>query len=307
MAFFKFRGARASKSDEAARPAEKNRRKPIDTVDTLRRSARHRLIGSAVLVVIAVVGFPLLFETEPRPVPVNAPVTIPDRNHVAPLAPPQAQKGDVSARDSLASGEELVAPAAHADASPPAVAAAAPAAPDTTAAKSGESQAAQGKQAVQAVAAQPASAANDASAKRDAKAAEEAQRASADAKKAEQVRQAQKAKEAREAQEAKKADAARALAALQGRSVPDSSTPAVIDDKGSFVIQIGAFSDVQKATELRQKALRLGLKSYTQALRTKDGQLATRVRVGPFSSRAAAERAAATLKRAGLAGQIISS
>lgn len=305
MAFFKFRGARASKPEEPARSAEKSRRKPIDTVETLRRSARHRLIGAAVLVVVAVIGFPLLFETEPRPLPVNAPVTIPNRNHVAPLAPPQAQKGDVSTKDSLASGEKLLpAPAAHADAGQPT--AAAPAAPDAAAPKPADSQPAQSKQPAQASAAQPAPAADDAAAKRDAKAAEEAQRAAAEAKKAEQIKQAQKAKEERAAREAKKADAARALAALQGRSVPDTPTPVAADDKGRFVVQIGAFSDVQKATAVRRKAVSLGLPSYTQALKTKDG-LATRVRVGPFATRADAERAAAVLKRAGMAGQIISS
>jgi DedD protein len=315
MAFFKFRGARASKSEEPTRSAEKNRRKPIDTVETLRRSARHRLVGAAVLVVAAVIGFPLLFETEPRPVPVNAPVTIPDRHHVAPLAPPQAQKGDISTKDSLASGEESVpAPAARADTGQTAPAAAAPATPEAAGPKSGDSQPAQAKQSVQANAAQPANpsaqaatTASDASAKRDANAAEDAQHAAAEAKKAEQIKQAQKAKEARDAREAKKADAARALAALQGRSVPDSPAPVAADDKGRFVVQIGAFSDVQKATTVRRKALSLGLQSYTQALKTKDGQLTTRVRVGPFASRADAERAAATLKRAGLAGQIISS
>jgi DedD protein len=36
----------------------------------MRRRARHRLIGAAVLVLIGVVGFPLLFDTQPRPIPV---------------------------------------------------------------------------------------------------------------------------------------------------------------------------------------------------------------------------------------------
>ena len=40
-----------------------------DQVQQLRARARHRLIGAAVLVGIGVVAFPLVFETQPRPVP----------------------------------------------------------------------------------------------------------------------------------------------------------------------------------------------------------------------------------------------
>ena len=51
----------------------------------MRRRARHRLIGAGVLVLIGVVGFPLLFDTQPRPVAVDIPIEIPDRNKVKPL------------------------------------------------------------------------------------------------------------------------------------------------------------------------------------------------------------------------------
>jgi DedD protein len=48
-------------------------------VEALRRRARHRLIGASVLVVVGVVGFPLLFDTQPRPVSTDIAVDIPDR------------------------------------------------------------------------------------------------------------------------------------------------------------------------------------------------------------------------------------
>jgi hypothetical protein len=50
-----------------------------ESVEAMRRRARHRLIGAAVLVLIGVVGFPLLFDTQPRPIPVNIPIEIPDQ------------------------------------------------------------------------------------------------------------------------------------------------------------------------------------------------------------------------------------
>ena len=76
-------------------------------------------------------------------------------------------------------------------------------------------------------------------------------------------------------------------------------------DTGRFIVQIGAFAEADKAQEARQKAERAGLKTYTQVVDTKDGKR-TRVRVGPFASRAEAEKAADALKKAGLAGGIFS-
>jgi len=79
MAFFKFRKAG---DDVAASPRQS------ESIEAMRRRARHRLIGAAVLVLAGVIGFPLLFDTQPRPVAVDIPIEIPDRNKVKPLAPP---------------------------------------------------------------------------------------------------------------------------------------------------------------------------------------------------------------------------
>ena len=81
MAFFKFR---KGDDDAIAAPAQP------ESVEALRRRARHRLIGAAVLVLVGVLGFPLLFDTQPRPVAVDIPIDIPDRNKARPLAPPPA-------------------------------------------------------------------------------------------------------------------------------------------------------------------------------------------------------------------------
>jgi len=88
MALFK---SRKKKVDEpvAATPAE--------SVEVMRRRARHRLIGAVVLVLVAVVGFPILFDTQPRPVAVDIPIEIPDRNKVKPLPPAPAVPDPVAA------------------------------------------------------------------------------------------------------------------------------------------------------------------------------------------------------------------
>jgi DedD protein len=50
--------------------------------------ARRRLIGAMVLLGLGVIAFPLLFETQPRPIPVDIPIVIPPREGAAPLALP---------------------------------------------------------------------------------------------------------------------------------------------------------------------------------------------------------------------------
>ena len=62
-----------------------------DAVQEARTRARRRLIGAAVLVVIGVIGFPLLFETQPRPIPVDIPIEIPRKETAPPLTMPAAR------------------------------------------------------------------------------------------------------------------------------------------------------------------------------------------------------------------------
>ena len=69
MAFFKFR-----KVATHSRP--RLPRRP-QSVEVMRRRAKHRLIGAAVLVLLGVIGFPLLFDTQPRPIAVDIPIEIP--------------------------------------------------------------------------------------------------------------------------------------------------------------------------------------------------------------------------------------
>lgn len=81
MAFFKFRKGGDDQTAPAAQP---------ESVEVLRRRAKNRLIGSAILVLIGVIGFPLLVDKQPRPVAVDLPIEIPDKNKVLPLTTPAA-------------------------------------------------------------------------------------------------------------------------------------------------------------------------------------------------------------------------
>ena len=95
MALFKSRKKKVDEPVAAASPAE--------SIEVMRRRARHRLIGAVVLVLAGIIGFPLLFDTQPRPVAVDIPIEIPDRNKVKPL-PPLPQ-------EPVASGKVAAAPA----------------------------------------------------------------------------------------------------------------------------------------------------------------------------------------------------
>ncbi|MEO6320247.1 MAG: SPOR domain-containing protein, partial [Polaromonas sp.] len=82
MPFFKFRRG------EATSPPSTGSASQTQSVEILRKRARQRLIGASVLVLLGVLGFPLLFDTQPRPVAVDIPIEIPGKNAVKPLVIP---------------------------------------------------------------------------------------------------------------------------------------------------------------------------------------------------------------------------
>jgi DedD protein len=100
--------------------------------------------------------------------------------------------------------------------------------------------------------------------------------------------------------EPKADEAARAQALLEGK--PVATTPVV--GEGRFVVQVGAFADVAKAREARTRLEHAGLKTYTQVVETKDGKR-IRVRVGPFASKAEADKAADKVKGLDLAAAVL--
>jgi DedD protein len=234
MSFFNLRRGGSSSKSQAGAPAE--------SLDIVRKRAKHRLIGAAVLVLIGVVGFPLLFDSQPRPVPVDIAIEIPAKQSVKPLAP------------------VTVAPAAPVA---PAPAPATPAPPATVAAVTPAPVAAPPAPVVAAPAPAPVAPAPAAAAR------------PAD-------------------------DSARAKALLEDKPVTTESAAEL-----RLVVQVGAFSDVAKAREVRQKLEKAGFKTYTQVADSKEGKR-TRVRVGPFSSKDEADKAAAKIKTLGLTVTILS-
>lgn len=250
MAFFKFR-ARGQKGEEQSRS-------PAETIDDMRRRARHRLIGATVLVLIGVLGFPLLFDTQPRPIQVDIPIEIPDRDKTRPLG----------AGGKIAAAEPAATPAAPP--SPPAAVAAPPVADKVPANASLAAK-------EEVVAEKPARAAPVKDDKQEKRVA---------AAPAVPEPKAERKVEAKAPVASDEGAKARAL--LEGK-------PAVAEGQERFVLQVGAFADADKARETRTRLERAGLKTYTQEVDTKDGKR-IRVRVGPYTQRAEADKAAAQIK-----------
>jgi len=89
--------------------------------------------------------------------------------------------------------------------------------------------------------------------------------------------------------------------------VPSSvASPKGADDASSvrYVVQFGAFADVAAAHAARMKVERLGIKTYTQQIETPAGKR-IRVRMGPYADRAEAEKVLATMRKAGLDGAVL--
>jgi DedD protein len=246
----------ASTPPERARPAPMGD-DPTE-VQAARTQARRRLVGAVVLLLIGVVGFPVLFETQPRPLPIDTPIEVSRRDTVASgttgqdVAPPRLQPLPVLPAD--AGTEETPAAASAASASAPALSRVAPVV----------------------VAARPVVASPAASLPLP--------RASAPVP----------------APAPAPASVAMAVVPTE-KPLAASSPPA---ESGRYVIQAGAYGETGKLRDALAKIEKLGLKTYTQVVETEQGTR-TRVRVGPYATRAEAEAVAAKVKRGGLPAAVL--
>jgi DedD protein len=297
----------------------------------MRRRARHRLLGAAVLVLVGVVGFPLLFDTQPRPIAVDIPIEIPDRNKVKPLAvpsnPPPAPAPTTGTSDNrakpapsagsmiteAADGSEIpagkqasAAPVAPVSPVPP-VASVAPAAEH----KSDPAPEPKPHPKSEAKAEAKAEAKPKPEARPEAKAEARSEPRPKPELKAEAKTETKPEPKPAAAKPAAADDGGRARALLDGKNASASAgagaakPTSTTEESGRFVIQVGAFADADKAREVRQKLEKAGLKTYTNVARTSDGER-TRVRVGPFNSRAEADRAAGRIKGLSMSAAVLS-
>jgi DedD protein len=274
MSLFNFRRAGAATSTNVTSGTQ------TESVEVVRKRAKHRLIGSALLVLVGIVIFPLLFDTQPRPIAIDIPIEIPGKNAVQPLVPRAASNAT-----ELRAGETL--PIIQAPQGPETVAAIV-VSPAPATEKLAPSAGLSSKEEIVAEP-KPASAVITQAPVIDVKPTPKVE------PKATEIQPAALSKEG-----------ARAKALLEGRSVPSavSSPPSSAPSESRLVVQVGAFADAAKAKEIRSKLEKAGLKTYTQLIQTPAGSR-TRVRVGPFTNRADAEKAAGKIKTLDLPAAIL--
>ncbi len=273
MAFFKFR---KGGDEHAAAPAP-----ATESVEAMRTRARHRLIGASVLVLVGVIGFPLLFDSQPRPISVDIPIEIPDKNTVKPLGTAVTVKPAADVVVESDAGKEHVA-------KPAVVAPAVPASRASTGTVS----------AAASVPAKPAI-------KPETKPAE---------KPADKPVEKPVAKPADKPTEkpadkppVRSDDGAKAQALLEGKDTaqkPAASSAASAAASSRFIVQVGAFSDAVKAQEARVKLERAGMKTYTQVVNPPEGKR-IRVRVGPFGSKGDADKVADKIRKLDLPAAVL--
>ena len=264
MAFFKLRLPGRFSSTQTGADALSNA--PAESVEVIRKRARHRLMGSVVLVLGAVVGLPLLFDSQPRPVAIDTPIVIPDRNQISPLSATTGSAKTGAIKEGLAQDQVI-------------------AAGQTGAAKSAVTNSA-GLDPHEEVVPKD----NKAEAKAEAK-LEPKSELKAEAKS--EPKSEPKSENKPDAKEA-----AKAKALLDGKEAPNSG------DAVRSVVQVGAYADLAKAKEARAKLESAGFKTYTQEIDTKDGKR-IRVRVGPFATKEEAEKTAEKIRKLNLQTSVL--
>lgn len=250
-----------------------------------RTRARRRLIGAALLVVAGVIGFPLLFDSQPRPLPSDLPIVMPRKDGGRSIEVPRVTAAAAvdHADEPAAAAHPLPAEEAPAAVAPPAASFAV-----ASAASAGDKS--------------PPTV--EAPAKQLARPESPAHPAVPPRAKAEVAKPVAPPLSKPAAPDG--GDAARARALLNGQTIESPATGAahVAAADARYIVQIGAFADAPKAHDARLKVEKLGLKTYTQVVNG-DGGKRIRVRVGPFADRAAAEKAAARIRQAGLTAAIL--
>lgn len=277
-----------------------------DEHNQLRRRAKRRLLGAVILVTALVVFLPMVLDDEPRPVSDDIAINIPSQDSKGPanLAPrPAPVETAVPPKPAPPpeNGTEAVT-AERPDAKPQLPAATLQAPP---AAPSG--QPAKPTAVVELKPAQPKP--------ESVKPKSDTPKAQAAAEPPKQAVQPAHPKESATSGETKSAEASKAAAKPTEPAKPvakadpakDAKSPAKPNGtppQSGFVVRLGAFAMPENAKQLKAKLTSLGIRNYSDVLKTPSGDK-HRVRAGPYATRKEAETARDRLKAANLVGDVV--
>jgi DedD protein len=237
----------------------------VDPVLPEKKRARRRLVGAIALVLAAIIGLPMILDSEPKPLPDDIAIQIPSRDKPAAAgsirpaapassAPASAPKMPVAA--GLDKNEEVIDPAKKAPAPP--VVIAKPALPEVKAVAKTEIK--------------PLPKAEPKVATPSAKPDDPAR--------------------------------AMAILDGKPAASSEKAKVTVDKKSAKYVLQVAALGSQDKVNELQTKLKGAGIKSYTQKVPTEAGTR-IRVRVGPFASKDEAEKTRARLVKLGLNGTLV--
>jgi DedD protein len=286
--------------EESAAVRGRGRRKdnkanePVDPVLPEKKRARRRLVGAIALVLAAVIGLPMIFDSEPKPVADDITIQIPPKDKPAPKGADMNQSAPslstIAASASLDPKEEVIKTSNGSTGS--ATAMNAGGAVIAAVARNGENDK------------QSASAKTTSTDKQNGEAHKpeskqelmhpETASIKAD-KKVEAKPAAQKLNDAHKSKDKAKNSAA---SSDVGKSNTDKNS-------GKFMLQVAALMTKEKINELQGKLKKAGFTTSAQKVATEAG-VSTRIRVGPYSTKEEAERARAKLVKIGLNGTLVS-
>jgi DedD protein len=266
---------------------------PLDSIETLRTRARQRLIGAVVLVALGIITFTLLFDSQPRPIPVDIQITMPDKDNPGATVTSGGSASVASVASAVSAADDASRPVkneAPKDIAKEAL---------TKAVDASAVQASASLDAKEEIVAPKTE-------KKPETKLETKQEVKAEPKvETKSIAKPEVKPEAKPvAKPATNDEAAKALAILEGKEPPKAAASPSTDVAERFIVQFGAFAENEKAREARLKVERAGMKTYVHVAVTPDGKL-IRVRSGPFTTRAEAEKVAAKIKSLGLNAAIL--
>ena len=289
MGLFSFLDKNKQANDEENNPPVKARRtrrsesseaqEPLDPALPEKRRARRRLIGATALVLAAIIGLPMIFDSEPKPFSDEIAIQIPARDapatrQSAPSLPPL----------------ELSPPTNRVVEKPSApIAPAAPVAVpkiDTPApvVKNNVAEPVQAEKEVKKEVAPKESSKEKTKEITKEKASDKTNDKASD-----------KSKDKSKDKASNKTDSAKQSDSKNTKSNRDLPI--------RYVLQVAAVENKAKADDMQEKLKKAGIKSYSQKISTKAGDR-IRIRVGPFVNKEEAEKMRTRLRKLGLNGSL---
>jgi DedD protein len=242
----------------------------VDPVLPEKKRARRRLIGAIALVLAAIIGLPMILDSEPKPLANDITIQIPSKDKLPPAGSslqeiPSAVGSTVSASAGPEAGPDKRSNVTELLAAP-----VVPAKPNAS--------------------------------------LQSAVNAGAIPDSAHEPKQAPKPESGKlvQSQPAEKTvNAARVHASEAKPDAKADKVKAVAQQKsGKYVIQVAALASQAKVNQLQGKLKSAGIKSYTQKVATRTGER-IRIRVGPFASKDEADRVRAKIDKLGLNGKLV--